>query len=66
MEKIKYVVLGTENGIATVKHKCWFCKRKHTLRYPLDDVGMITKIKQLCNTCDDDLEKFKKNNPELC
>jgi hypothetical protein len=66
MEKIKYIVLGKENGIATVKHKCWFCKRKHTVCYPFDDVGMDTKINQLCNRCESDLEKFKKSNPELC
>jgi hypothetical protein len=63
---VKYVVLGKKDGIATVKHKCWFCKRKHNLSYPVDDIGMDTKIKQLCNTCDKELEHFKKNNPDLC
>lgn len=62
----RYIVLSRKNGIAKVEHKCWFCKRKHTLCYPIDDVGMKTKSKQLCNKCDGELEKFKKNNPELC
>lgn len=62
----KYTVLGIREGIATVKHKCWFCKRNHTISYPCDDIGMKTKINQLCENCDNDLKHFKKNNPELC
>lgn len=57
-------VINVKNGVATVRHKCWFCKRKHKLEYPLDDVGM--KCNQLCLTCEKGLEKFKKNNPEMC
>lgn len=62
----KYLVKKVVNGIATVRHKCWFCSAKYTAEYPLDDVGMKTKIKKLCTKCEMDLEKFKKNNPELC
>ena len=62
----KYMVVDVKEGIATVKHKCWFCKRKHKLAYPLDDVGMKSKIDQLCLVCENGLEKFKKSNPEIC
>lgn len=62
----KFIVKKVTNGIATVKHKCWFCRCSYTSFYPLDDVGFKTKTKKLCFKCEKDLEKFKKNNPELC
>jgi hypothetical protein len=55
----KYKILHVRNGIATVKHKCWFCKRKHNLKYPLDDVGTQSKIDMLCCDCESGLNKFK-------
>jgi hypothetical protein len=62
----KYILLSVKNGIAVVKHRCWFCKRKHRLEYPLDDVGTKNKINSLCLKCENSLEHFKKNNPEIC
>lgn len=62
----KYAILSVKNGIATVKHRCWFCKRKHSLKYPLDDVGSEEKENILCIKCENGLEDFKQNNPGLC
>lgn len=62
----KYLVVKVVNGIAKVKHKCWFCRKKHVLDYPLDDLGMKSKVDALCSDCASGLEKFKKNNPEVC
>lgn len=62
----KYLVLSITNGIATVKHICWFCKTKYKLKYPCDDIGMKSKSDRLCLVCEKGLKKFKKNNPEVC
>lgn len=62
----KYLVISIVKGIAKVKHKCWFCTKKHTLEYPVDDIGMDSKTNALCQDCEAGLRNFKKNNPEMC
>lgn len=58
-------VLSLSNGIVRVRKHCGFCDRSHVVNFPLDDLGMESRMSTFCDRCEREAEKIKRKQKEL-
>ena len=60
-----YHVIGRRSGMVCIAKRCGFCRRKHVVEFPLDDLGVKRRMESFCDRCEEELRIFLEKHPEF-
>lgn len=63
--RIRFRKLGLRDGLITIQKRCGFCRRRHIVEFPLDDLHVRRRMTSLCERCALELEQMLDHFPEL-
>jgi len=61
----RFMVLGIRGGLARVRKPCGWCERRHTVRFPADDLLVQRHHDSFCKSCTRELEQALQEHPWL-
>jgi hypothetical protein len=61
----KFRHIGLNAGLICIEKLCGFCRRRHIVEFPLDDLHVARRMNSFCARCDAELEEALQRNPSL-
>ena len=63
--KIKYETIGMNRGLICIRKRCGFCRRKHLVEFPVDDLHLPRRMGSLCDRCSTQVEQASQRLTKL-
>jgi hypothetical protein len=63
--RIAFETIGMSRGLVCIRKRCGFCRQKHLVEFPLDDLHLPRRMTSLCDRCRLQAEQAKQRFPQL-
>lgn len=57
--------IGLNAGLICIEKRCGFCRRRHIVEFPLDDLHVARRMNRFCARCEAELEEALQRHPSL-
>jgi len=57
--------IAVKAGLICIEKRCGFCRRKHIVEFPLDDLHVVRRMNSFCDRCEVELEEALRQHPTL-
>jgi hypothetical protein len=63
--RVKFRRIGLHAGLICIEKRCGFCRGKHIVEFPLDDLHVKRRMNSFCYRCEAELKDALDRHPGL-